>query len=174
MSPLFQLDGEKKAHYCVEGSIAYAGMGITWMKKNQLTTIPEVDQFVRTTPNSERVMFIPAFSGMLSPWWNEDLRGSITGLTLMTERRHIVKAFIDSLAIQVCEIITEMSAVGQNPTELRLDGGLSQSDGFLQILSDFTGSTIYRPPDCEMTARGVGIMAVVGSATNPSEKYENR
>jgi len=172
LSPLFQLEGEKKAHYCVEGSIAYAGMGITWMAKNNLTTIPEVDQFVRATPSSEGVLFIPAFSGMLSPWWNEDIKGSITGISLVTERKHIVKAFIDSLAIQVCEILNEMSAVGQHPSELRLDGGLSQSDGFCQILSDFTGSTTYRPPDCEMTARGVGIMAVLGSAKDPSAAYD--
>lgn len=98
----FQLGTSSPAFYALEGSIASAGSAVNWWKNNlRLMDSPkEVDELVEQTQNNGGVFFVPAFGGLFAPYWREDARGTILGLTQFTTRGHVLRATLEAICFQ--------------------------------------------------------------------------
>ena len=148
--------------YALEGSVFQGGSVITWLKEGlQIIDDPsECDSICRSIPDNGGVYLVPAFSGMGAPYWDPDLRGTITGLTGGTGRAHVVRASVESIAYQVTELVDlMMKDTGITSTHMKVDGGVCACEFLMQLQADLLGITITRARSDEMTATGVGMMA---------------
>jgi glycerol kinase len=113
------------------------------------------------------VVLVPAFTGLGAPWWDANARGALTGLTRDAGLAEIARAAFDACALQTRDLIEAMRAdapqafAGQ--TELRIDGGMSRSEWFSQLLADLTGVSVCRANYQETTALGAALFAGVGA-----------
>lgn len=97
-----------------------------------------------SVPTTGGVYFVPAFSGLFAPRWRQDARGCIMGLTQQTRKGHIVRALMESVGFQLNEIVDAMlTDMNMERLELvRVDGGMSRNDPFLQLTSDLCGCPV--------------------------------
>ena len=115
------------------------------------------------------ICVVPAFTGLGSPWWDPYARGTIVGITRGTNRGHIARAVIESMALQTRDVVDEMvAATGVSLAELRVDGGASAMDSMLQLQADQLGVTVRRPTDQETTALGAAYLAGLAGGVWPS------
>ena len=148
--------------YALEGSVFQGGSIITWLKDSLglISKPSECDGICESIEDNGGVYLVPAFSGLGAPYWNPDLRGTITGLTGGTGRAHIVRASVESIAYQVTELVDlMMSDTGITSTYMKVDGGVCASNFLMQLQADLLGVTITRARSDEMTATGVGMLA---------------
>lgn len=165
----YQLPGQLPT-YALEGSVAVCGSAIKWLKNNlgMIETSEQVGDLIESVPNSAGVYFVTAFSGLFSPYWRADARGTIVGITSYTNRAHIVRSAIEAVCFQtraifqLMEYENEMQGGISNMTRdriLSVDGGLTSSDVIMQLQADILGVNIVRPAMKEVTALGAAIMA---------------
>lgn len=167
----WQLNG--KTTYVLEGSVFICGAAIQWLRDGLglLPSAQESEIIAAEVPDSGGVYFVPAFVGLGTPYWNAAARGTICGITRGTTRAHLVRATLDAMAFQTVDVIDAM----QRDTELqvpllRVDGGASANNLFLQIQSDIAALPIARSACIETTAWGVATMA--GLATDFYQSIE--
>ncbi|KAI9031100.1 hypothetical protein DFJ74DRAFT_702132 [Hyaloraphidium curvatum] len=170
----FQLSPKAPAFYALEGSISAAGSAINWWKNNLrlIDEAKEVDGLVDATTSNGGVYFVPAFGGLFAPYWREDARGTVLGLTQFTTRGHVLRATLEAICFQTRAILDAMNASSGSPlTILKVDGGLSNSQQMVRILSDFVNITVERPLMRETTALGAALAAglAVGVWAGPEE-----
>lgn len=159
----YQIQGQ--TCYGLEGSIYQAGAIIRWLVENLgiLSTPAESSLLANTLSSNEGVYLIPAFTGLGAPHWYPHPGGAIFGLTRATQRAHIARAALESIAYQAREVLTCMKEDSQlTPSVLRVDGGVSTNPWFLNYLSHQTQLTIQSPVDIELTARGAAMLAGIG------------
>jgi glycerol kinase len=109
------------------------------------------------------VVFVPALTGLGSPWWDPYARGTIVGITRGTTRAHLVRAAVEAMAFQTRDVVDAMRAVSGLPlTELRVDGGASAMDVLLQFQADLLGVPVRRAAVQETTALGAAYLAGLG------------
>lgn len=107
---------------------------------------------------------MPAFSGLLAPYWRQDARGVILGLSLYSTRDHICRAMLEAICFQSVELLSAMQTDAEHPlTVLQVDGGVTNSDICMQIQADLAGCLVKRPEMRENTALGAAACAGVGS-----------
>eukprot|EP01121_Diplochlamys_sp_Union-15-3_P013835 TRINITY_DN434_c0_g1_i1.p1 TRINITY_DN434_c0_g1~~TRINITY_DN434_c0_g1_i1.p1 ORF type:complete len:560 (+),score=95.01 TRINITY_DN434_c0_g1_i1:71-1750(+) len=162
----YQLGPDQPVIYALEGAVAVAGYGIKWLKDNLnlIQRISDISSLAASVPDSGGVYFVPAFGGLLAPYWRDDARGLIMGLTFSTTRAHIARAMLEAPCYQTTEIIEAMQRDSGIPiSTLRVDGGMTKSDLVMQIQADLLGVNVERPTDLESTARGAAYVAGVGS-----------
>ncbi|HEY3837940.1 MAG TPA: glycerol kinase GlpK [Bryobacteraceae bacterium] len=163
----------KEPAFAVEGSVFIAGAAIQWLR-DQLGIIPnaaESEPVALSVAGNNGVYFVPAFTGLGAPHWNADARGLICGMTRDTNRAHLVRAALESIAYQTRELIDAMEADAGAPLEeLRVDGGASANNFLMQFQADILGRRIVRPADIETTALGAAYLA--GLATGFWSGYE--
>jgi glycerol kinase len=156
----YQLDGTP--HYALEGSIFIAGAVVQWLR-DELKIIreaPEVERLARSVDDNGGVYFVPAFTGLGAPHWDQYARGTITGLTRGANRGHIARAALESMAYQVADVIDAMEAdSGIETTELRADGGAAANDLLLQFQANILDVSVARPQVLETTALGAAFLA---------------
>ena len=112
---------------------------------------------------------VSAFSGLLAPHWRDDARGTLVGLTLAHDRRHVARAVLEGIAHQAQEVVGAMEAdTGTRLSGLRVDGGVSLSNELLQVQADLCDVTVERPTDVETTAAGAAIAAGLGAGVYDS------
>ncbi len=148
--------------YALEGSIFIAGALVQWLR-DALGLIPSARAsagLARRASAQSGVYFVPAFAGLGAPWWDARARGAIFGLRRDTGAAEIVRAGLESVAYQTCDLLEAMGA--RRPTLLRVDGGMAANDWLMQFLADMTGLRVERPADIETTARGAALLALVG------------
>jgi glycerol kinase len=167
----------RKPHYGLEGSIFAAGSVLEWLQKiGILKNIKEMDTLLKDTPNSGDVQFIPAFNGLGTPFWKSDAKAMVEGISLDTEKRHIIRAALESIGLMTREVIATMEKdSGVLLKQLKVDGGLTRSNIFMQFLADILNIPIIRNKDVELTAKGAGFLG--GLATGfwpPKESNEKR
>ena len=104
---------------------------------------------------------VPAFTGLGAPWWAADARGAIYGITRDTGPRDFVRAALDSVAYQSCDLFDAMARDGMRPTTVKVDGGMVANDWFVQRLSDFLNLDVERPAVTETTAFGAAMLAAL-------------
>jgi glycerol kinase len=154
--------GDAEATYVLEGSIAVTGALIQWLRDRLkiIDSAPEVEQLAMTVDDNGGVFFVPAFSGLFAPYWRDDARGVIVGLTAYANRGHIARAALEAAAWQSREVVDAVNAVADVPfTELRVDGGMTANELLMQFQADVLGVPVIRPEVTETTALGAAYAA---------------
>jgi glycerol kinase len=161
----YQLNGE--VTYALEGSILSAGAAIQWLRDGLglISQAADVEALAASVPNSGGVYLVPAFTGLGAPYWDPDARAAIIGLTRASTRGEIARATLDSVAYQTYDLLDAMAADGMRPATLKVDGGMSRNDLFMQRLADILGIEILRPANPESTAFGAACLAGLGLGT---------
>jgi len=153
--------------YALEGSIFMAGATLDWLKDNLklFSSLTDAEKLARNAPDSS-VYFVPAFVGLGAPHWDPAARGAVFGLTRDSGIGDVVRAAFDAVCYQTRDLIAAMAADKANPPDIiRVDGGMSANDGFLQRLADLTGARVERPHFIETTALGAFSLASIGAGT---------
>ncbi|ORM40504.1 Glycerol kinase [Babesia sp. Xinjiang] len=138
-TPCYKLGQDSDMVYALEGSIAIVGAGITWLKEMGMINTPsEISDVLRECSSSGGVVFVPAFSGLFAPRWRADARGCIMGMTQHTKRKHIIRAFCESIAFQLREILQFLlkDMDMEEVPYICVDGGISKNAELLQLISD--------------------------------------
>jgi glycerol kinase len=150
--------------YALEGSILSAGAAIQWLRDGLglISQASDVEALAASAPHTGGVYVVPAFTGLGAPYWDPDARAAIIGLTRATSRAEIARATLDSVAYQTYDLLEAMATDGLRPETLKVDGGMSQNNLFMQRLSDVLGMGIRRPTNLESTAFGAACLAGLG------------
>jgi glycerol kinase len=154
--------GEAKPRYALEGSIAVTGALIQWLRDRlkMINSVSEVEDLARTVEDNGGVYFVPAFSGLFAPYWRDDARGVIVGLTAYANRGHIARAALEATAWQSREVLDEANAVADVTfSELKVDGGMTANELLMQFQADVLGVPVVRPEVTETTALGAAFAA---------------
>lgn len=154
--------GDQKAVYALEGSIAVAGSLVQWMRDNlhMIEKSADIEDLANTVENNGGVYFVPAFSGLFAPYWRDDARGVIVGLTRYNTAGHIARAVIESTAFQTKEVLDAMDAdAGVALQQLRVDGGMIRDNTLMQFQADVLGVDVVAPKVAETTALGAAYAA---------------
>ena len=149
-------------HYALEGSVFIAGAVVQWLRDGLgiIRNSGEVEALARTVDGSDGVFVVPAFAGLGAPHWNAHARGTIVGLTRGSNRAHIARAALESIAFQTQEVLLAMEADANIPIrELRVDGGATANDLLMQFQSDILAVDVIRPQVTETTAQGAAYLA---------------
>jgi glycerol kinase len=157
--------GDGKPTYVLEGSIAVTGALIQWLRDRLelIESTAEVEELARTVDDNGGVYFVPAFSGLFAPYWRDDARGVIVGLTAYANRGHIARAALEATAWQSREVLDEANAVADVPfSELKVDGGMTANELLMQFQADVLGVPVVRPAVTETTALGAAFAAGLG------------
>jgi glycerol kinase len=155
--------GDAPAVYALEGSVSMAGALVQWLKENLgiITDASEVETLARSVADSGGVVFVPAFSGLFAPYWHDDARGVIVGLTRFATKGHIARAALEATAYQTYDLVEAMLAdTGLSELgELRVDGGMTKNELLMQFQADVLGSHVVAPAAAEITATGAAYAA---------------
>ena len=153
------IDG--KPTYALEGSVFIAGAAVKWLRDSLkiIENSNETDERARKSHNNELIV-VPSFVGMGTPYWDNDVRGAMFGLTLDTNQDDIIKATLESIAYESLDVFNVMSSEANiNKISLSVDGGASFNDYLLQFQADILQSVIKRPRQVETTALGACYMS---------------
>ncbi|MGI8806456.1 MAG: glycerol kinase GlpK [Acidimicrobiales bacterium] len=148
--------------YALEGSIFATGAAISWLRDGLgiIDSPADIGPLAESVRDSQGVAFVPAFSGLGSPWWDPHARGTILGLTRGSGRAQLARAAVEAMAYQTRDVVDAMTgAVGHPLTELRVDGGASVLDLLLQIQADQLRVPVARAAVRETTALGAAYLA---------------
>jgi glycerol kinase len=154
--------GEKPACYALEGSIAITGALVQWLRDNLglIENSSDVDTLAGTVSDNGGVYFVPAFSGLYAPYWKDDARGVIAGLTRFVNKGHIARAALEATAFQVREVVEAIEKdSGIALDVLRCDGGMAMNDLLMQFQADILDKRVVRPRVSETTALGAAYAA---------------
>ena len=154
------LDG--RVTYALEGSVFVAGAAIQWLRDELglISSAAETEGLCRSVADNCGVYLVPAFVGLGAPYWDPYARGVLTGLTRGANRAHIVRAAVESMAYQTCDVLRAMEQDAGIPlAELRADGGAAANAFLLQFQADITGVPVLRPSTLETTALGAAYLA---------------
>jgi glycerol kinase len=155
--------GDAEPVYALEGSVAVAGALIQWLRDNLgiIGDAREVEALARSVDGSEGVVFVPAFSGLFAPYWRDDARGVVVGLTRFSNKGHIARAALEATAYQTYDLVGAMLAdTGvARLGELRVDGGMTKNDLLMQFQADVLGAPVGVPAVAEITATGAAYAA---------------
>jgi glycerol kinase len=151
-----------KATYALEGSIAITGAAVQWLRDNLglIENAAETQEIASLVEDAGGVYFVPAFSGLFAPYWDMYARGTIVGLTRYTDRRHLVRATLESICYQTRDVLEAMRADSDIAlSALKVDGGATVNDFLMQLQADVLGVPVVRPTVSETTALGVAYAA---------------
>ena len=151
-----------KVTYALEGSIFVAGAAIQWLRDELglLKKSSESEEFALKVPDTDGVYMVPAFVGLGAPYWNPYARATITGLTRGSNKYHIIRATLESLAYQTFDVLKAMeSDSGIKLQTLKVDGGASANNFLMQFQADMIRTKVERPACIETTALGAAYLA---------------
>jgi glycerol kinase len=169
---------QEKACYALEGSIAVTGALVQWLRDNLglIGSSNEVEKLAGEVEDNGGVYFVPAFSGLYAPHWNERARGTIMGLTRYVTRSHIGRAVLEATAYQTREVLGAMEKDSSiRIPELRVDGGMVGNELLMQFQADILDIPVVRPKITETTALGAAYAAglAVGYWRNREDLVSN-
>jgi glycerol kinase len=163
-----------KTEYALEGSIFIAGAVVQWLRDGLefFRSAADVEALARTVEDTGGVYVVPAFAGLGAPHWDQYARGTIVGLTRGSTKAHIARAALESIVLQVRDVLRAMEADARiKLKELRVDGGASANDLLMQLQADIMSVPVVRPKVTETTALGAAYLAglAVGYWKNQAE-----
>ena len=151
-----------KVQYALEGSVFMGGAIIQWLRDELglITDAKDSEYFAKSVKDNGGVYVVPAFVGLGAPYWDMYARGSIFGLTRGTNKNHIIRASLESIAYQVKDLLNAMEEdAGFKITTLKVDGGASKNKLLMQFQSDITDIKVCKPIITETTALGAAYLA---------------
>jgi glycerol kinase len=154
------LDG--KVNYALEGSIFVAGAAIQWLRDSMkmIDSAEDSEYMAVKAGGTDGCYVVPAFTGLGAPHWDQYARGTIVGITRGTTKNHIIRATLESIALQVCDVIDAMRAdAGVEIGALKVDGGASSNNFLMQFQADMLDAPVNRPACVESTAIGAAYLA---------------
>lgn len=160
--------GSIRHTYCHEADTTVSGAVIRWMREQArlFDRDDEIGPLAASVPDSAGVVFVPAFTGLNTPYHDVTARGTLFGLTLGSSRAHIVRAFLESLGYQIRAILESLAVeTGLRIDRLSVGGGIAASDEACQIQADMAGLPLVRPAFTEMAARAAALLAGLGAGT---------
>ena len=171
------IDG--KVNYALEGSVFVCGAAIQWLRDGMriIESASDCEYYSKKVPDSGGVLVVPAFQGLGAPYWDPYARGIIIGITRATNKYHIIRATVESMAYQTADVIELMErSTGIKIEGLSVDGGASANDLLLSFQADILGTSVNRPECIETTALGAAYLAGLASGVYKStdEIKENR
>ncbi len=156
--------------YAFEGAVLVAGAALQWLRDalGLMADAAESEALARSVDSAGGVVFVPALTGLGSPYWDADARGLITGLTRGTTRSHLVRAALEAIALQVADVV---DAVPGGVRLLRADGGAAANGFLMQLQADLLGTPVEVSSDVEATALGAAALAglAVGTWRGPAD-----
>ncbi len=161
-------------NYALEGSIFVGGSVVQWLRDGLgiIRSSSEIEALASSVPDNGGVYFVPALTGMGAPYWDQDARGTICGLTRGATAAHIARAALEGIAFQTMDIVSAMEKdAGVKLAELKVDGGASRNNLLMQFQSDVLGASVVRPKVTETTGMGAAYLAglAVGFWDSPEE-----
>lgn len=168
----YQLGADAPARYALEGAVAVAGAGVTWLRDGLgiIERPADAETHARSVPDAGGVVFVPAFAGLLAPHWRPDARGALLGVTAATTRAHVCRAVLDAIAWQTRDVLAAAAADGAVISTLRVDGGAAASDLLMQTQADVARVRVLRPAHGETTSLGAALAAGVGAGLWSAEE----
>ena len=150
--------------WCLDGQVFTVGAAVSWLERVGVIDGPaDLDRLGGSVPDAAGVAFVPGLAGLGAPFWAPQARGALTGLSLGTERAHLVRAAIEGIAAQVSWLARAAGEDLGRPLErLRVDGGLTRSRTLLQVQADLLQATVEVYPSPHATALGVAAFARLG------------
>ncbi len=170
------LDG--KVEYALEGSIFIAGASVQWLRDEMklISDAADTEYFASKVDDTNGVYLVPAFAGLGAPYWDMYARGSIVGLTRGSNKNHIIRATLESIAYQTRDVLEAMQEDSNiKLATLKVDGGATANNFLMQFQSDILGVHVDRPKVTETTALGAAYLAglAVGFWKSKEEIAEN-
>ena len=164
--------------YALEGSIAIGGALVQWFRDNLglIKTAPEIEALAGSVADNGGMFIVPAFSGLFAPYWRDDARGVMVGLTRYIHKGHMARAVLEACAYQTRDILEAMDKdAGQALTRLKVDGGMVENNLLMQIQADVLNVPVIRPRIVETTALGAAYAAglAVGFWSSQEELRQN-
>ena len=171
------LDG--KVTYALEGSIFVAGASIQWLRDSMrmIDSASDSEYMANKVKDTDGCYVVPAFTGLGAPHWDQYARGTIVGITRGTTKNHIIRATLESIAFQVCDVIDAMKAdAGIEVRALKVDGGASANNFLMQFQADMIDAPVNRPACVESTAIGAAYLAglAVGYWSSKEDVIKNQ
>ena len=156
----WNIDG--KTEYALEGSVFVAGAAIQWLRDEMrlFKVSSDCEDYAKRVNGSDGVYVVPAFVGLGTPYWDDDARGAVFGLTRATKKEHFITATLESIAYQAKDLMEVMKEeAGIEISSLSVDGGASANDYLMQFQSNILDTKITRPKCFETTALGAAYLA---------------
>ncbi len=153
---------DRRVAYALEGSTFVSGAAIQWLRDGLgiISSADEVGPLAASVPDSGGVTFVPALTGLGSPWWDPQARGIVTGLTRGAGRAQLARACVEAMAFQVRDMTDAMAAASAHPlSALRVDGGAAAMDLLLELQAEQSRMPVARPRSLESTALGAAMVA---------------
>jgi glycerol kinase len=148
--------------YALEGAIFVTGAAVQWLRDGLglIAASAEIGPLAASVPDAGGAYFVPALTGLGSPWWDPHARGTVVGLTRGVGRAQLARAAVEAMAYQTADVVQSMKqASGQKLRELRVDGGASVMDLLLQFQADLLGVPVRRSAVADTTALGAAYLA---------------
>lgn len=149
-------------NYALEGSIFVGGSVVQWLRDGLgiIKSSSEIESLAMTVPDNGGVYFVPALTGLGTPYWDQYAKGTICGLTRGTTAAHIARAALEGIAFETMDIVNAMEHdAGIKLAELKVDGGASRNNLMMQFQADILGTKVIRPKVTETTAMGACYLA---------------
>lgn len=153
---------QNQTHYALEGSVFMAGAIVQWLRDGLgiIQKSNDVERLACQVEHTDGVVLVPAFTGLGAPHWDSDARALLCGMSRGTNKSHIARAALESIAFQVSDVLTAMQSDLSSPLkELRVDGGASSNDVLMQFQADILNVPVLRPKLLESTAWGAAAIA---------------
>ena len=171
----YQIEGEKPL-YALEGSVPIAGAAVQWLRDNLniIKQSEDIESLAMTEKDNGGVYFVPAFSGLFSPYWDETARGSLFGLTRFSNKSHIARAVLESVAFQTYELLESMEKdLDIEFQNIKVDGGMVGNNLLMQFQSDILNKPVMSQNINEITSLGVGVASYLYFKKLPIEELGN-
>ena len=171
----YQVEGEKPL-YALEGSVPIAGAAVQWLRDNLniIKQSEDIESLAMTEKDNGGVYFVPAFSGLFSPYWDETARGSLFGLTRFSNKSHIARAVLESVAFQTYELLESMEKdLDIEFQNIKVDGGMVENNLLMQFQSDILNKPVMSQNINEITSLGVGVASYLYFKKLPIEELGN-
>ena len=164
----YKINGE--IAYALEGSIFMAGAIIDWLKNNLqvFDNFNELEDILKNTSINSEIVMVPAFTGLGAPHWQPNSRATISGLTRDSNKNEIIASSVQSISLQTYDLMNAINEdtkkLFENPlNSIRVDGGMTENDWFMQNLSDICDIKISKSNEQEATALGAASLSALGS-----------
>jgi glycerol kinase len=154
--------------YALEGSIAITGALVQWLRDNLglIAKSEDIEALAASVEDNGGIYFVPAFSGLYAPYWKDNARGVIVGLTRYVNKGHLARAALEATAYQTREVLDAMNldvamagVDWPGLTSLRVDGGMVRNALLMQFQADILNVPVVRPKVSETTALGAAYAA---------------